>query len=92
MGSAYIQDASGTLATGNSTLLLAENKFRKYLIIQNVGSVAMWINFTNAATAGAGSVELLPGGIGVLSFETNYVPTDAVYGIGNGAVYTLKYA
>jgi hypothetical protein len=86
-----LTDASGSLSDAASHTILAAGT-RKYIILQNVGSVDMWVNFTTTATAASPSILLKALGVGVMVFEGNFVPTDAINAIGSGASYTLKYA
>lgn len=63
-------DHSGTTSPtlNTSTMLAPANSDRKYLIIQNIDSASIWINFTSDAAVGTpGSLQLVPGA--ALTFE-----------------------
>jgi hypothetical protein len=87
-------NSSTTSATpSTSTTLMSSNASRKYLLIQNLSSSStIWINFTSAATAGAGSIELVP--YGSLVQETNFVSTEAITVLSTAASvpYSAKQA
>lgn len=87
-------DRSGiTSGTPNtSTQLMAANPSRKYLLIQNVSQINIWINFTTAANGGQPSFQLLPGGSIVQ--EASFVSTEAVNVLSGGTstAYTAKEA
>lgn len=89
-----LTDASGTTSgtPNTSTQIMAANSFRKYLLIQNVSSNTIWINFTSAATTTQPSVELLPGGS--LVQESGFVSGEAINVISSVAsqAYTAKWA
>jgi len=89
-----LTDASGTTSStaSTSTQILAANSFRKYLLIQNVGTAAIYINFTSAATIGAGSYELSAGGS--LVQESGFVSGEPVNVISATASvpFTCKWA
>jgi hypothetical protein len=65
----------------NSTLLIPANPGRRWVCIQNISSVNVWINFGSAATAGYGSYLLLPNGVGLFQQECNSYLTSAIYAI-----------
>lgn len=91
-GKGTLTDGSGSLVTGGaSEEIFASNASRRYLLVQNVSTASMWVNFGGAATAGAGSV-LLPANGGSLVFDGNYIPTGQVQIIGatTGQGYTAK--
>lgn len=72
-------DKSGTTSAtpSTSTTLAAINATRKYLFIQNIStSATIWINFTSAATAGSGSIELLP--LASYALESSFITTELV--------------
>ena len=50
------------VTTLNSTQVLNSNANRRYLIVQNVSDTDIWLNFTDVATIGAGSIKLIPNG------------------------------
>lgn len=90
-----LTDGSGTTSAtpSTSTQIFASNANRKYLLIENVSATAtIYINFTSAATAGAGSYSLLPGGSIVM--ETTFISTEAVNVLSTVASvpYTAKQA
>ena len=88
-----LTDVSGTIAAGGtSQVLQAAQTARKYILIQNISSGNLYINFTSAATTGTGSYELLPNG--VFSMEGNFVSNEAINIIGatTGQAFTAKVA
>lgn len=89
-----LTDNSGTTSAtpSTSTTLMASNANRKYLLIQNVGTTAIWINFTSTATTTQPSFQLQPGGSFVQ--ESNFVTTEAITVISAVAsqAYTAKQA
>lgn len=78
-------DGSGTTSgtPSTSTQVFAANPTRKYLLIQNIDTTTEWINFTGAATAGSGSIQLLPGAAFVE--EANAISTEAINILSTGA-------
>lgn len=82
-------DYSISNLAASSVQILQANSGRRYLIIQNISAVSVWINFGAAATAGAGSLELLPNGIGIYEQEGNDVFTGAVFAISSGSGNSL---
>jgi len=57
-------DRSGTTSgtPGTSTSLMGANSKRQYFCVQNIHSTAnLFINFTDNATQGKGSIKLTPG-------------------------------
>jgi hypothetical protein len=89
-----LTDNSGTTSgTANtSTQIMASNSTRKYLVIQNVGTATIWINFTTAATTNQPSIELSQGAS--FSMDSNFVSTEAINVISATAsvAYTAKQA
>lgn len=96
-----IQTANGSLtnrsgttsATANtSTQIIPANPSRKYLIIQNVSTAVIWINFTSAATQSQPSFQLPIGA--TFAMEGNFVSTEAVTAISSKAsmAFTAKEA
>jgi len=88
-----ITDRSGTTAQANvSQQLAAANVNRAYLIIQNLSSAVLWVNFEQPATAGRPSLKVPPDG--ALSFEGGWVPTGQVNVLGGAAAqdFTAKEA
>ncbi len=61
-------------ATGTSTLILARNELRTYLLIQNLGTATIIVKF-NAAQSATEGIQIPAGG----SFEPNLAPRDSVY-------------
>lgn len=70
---------SGTANT--STEIIPANANRKYLIIQNVSSAIIWINFGGAATTSQPSFQLSIGA--TFAMEGNFVSTEAVHAISS---------
>jgi hypothetical protein len=86
-----LADRSGTLTTGGtSQQLAAANTTRKYLLIQNVSTTDLWINFTTAAVVGQPSIKVVAGGNFVM--ESSFVSNEAVNIIGptTGQAFTAK--
>ena len=87
-----LTDGSGTTsATPNtSTQIFASNSTRKYLLIQNVGTATIWINFTTSANANQPSIQLLVGGS--LVMESSFVSQEAVNVLSGSAsvAFTAK--
>lgn len=84
-------DRSGTITTGGTSQQLAPvNAARKYLIVQNISTNNLYINFTSAATVGTGSLLIPSNGTYVL--EDNFVSSEAVNIIGatTGQAFTAK--
>lgn len=91
--SGALTDVSGTIAAGGtSQVLQAAQITRKYIMIQNLSSGNLYLNFTSAATTGEGSYELLPNG--VFTMEGNFVSNEAINIIGatTGQAFTAKVA
>ncbi len=76
-----LTDRSGT-ATSVSTTVMAANASRRFLFIQNLGNAPIYINFTSAATVGAGSIELSQFASFVM--EDSFITTEAVTVIRSG--------
>lgn len=70
-----LTDNSNSVPTSSSQLMAA-NPQRKYLLLQNPGTVTVWFNFTNAATLTQPSYQLPAGGSFVQ--EANFVTTESV--------------
>lgn len=89
-------DRSGTVTTGGTQqTLAAANPGRIYLLVQNIGSSALWVNWTAVATQAAGSVQIAPGGSAEWSAGgTGFVPRGAISVIGptTGQAWTAKEA
>lgn len=61
-----------TVVIGTTSIqLVPENKYRRWVTIQNISAVNIWINFGAPATTGAGSYLLLPNGVGIFQQECN---------------------
>jgi hypothetical protein len=86
-----LTDASGTVGTSSASLLAA-NPSRKYLLIQNVGTGNLWINFGTTATASQPSIKLTANSS--FTMEANYISTDQIFGISDkaGNAYVIKHA
>ena len=91
-----VKDASGTITSGGSPqTALAANTGRKFLLIQNPTTAAedLWFSLTGAAAVdAAGSLSLAAGG--AMSFEGDFVPSNAVSVIGatTGHKFTINWA
>lgn len=71
-----LTDRSSAAVGGSSVQLAAANGDRRYLLIQNVAAVVVWVNFGTAAVADQPSIKILADGS--LVFEDNFVPTSTV--------------
>lgn len=69
-----VQSQTTVTATVTSTLGVAENKYRRYLILQNVGSYTVYVKF-GSAHSGTEGVWLVPGGV----YEPIKPPIGAIY-------------
>jgi hypothetical protein len=80
-----LTDQSGTTSgiPNTSTQIMAANATRKYLLIQNVSNVNMWINFTSAATTNQPSILLSAGSSFIM--EDSFVSTEAINVISSSA-------
>lgn len=84
-------DRSGT-AGASSTQVCPANPFRQYFFIENLDATnAIYINFTSAATAGAGSIKIAAGG-GAFVMESGTISGEAIYVIAAAGTpaYTAK--
>ncbi len=82
---------SGTLAANNTAQqVMAANLNRKYLLVQNVSAIALWINFNTDANADQPSIKLVADGSFVM--EGSAIVTDSVSIIGStaGSSFTAK--
>lgn len=89
-----LTDRSGTLTAANTSQQLAPaNPGRRYLLIENLASEVMWINFGAAATQSEPSIQLAANG-GTFVMEGSVVSTEAVYVIATtaGHAWTAKEA
>lgn len=78
-------DYSTTTLADLSIQLIPANPGRRYLLIQNNSSVAVWLNFGISAVASPPSIQLLGNGVGVYEQEGNDVYTGAIYAIASGS-------
>lgn len=84
-GAPALYDLSTTVGNSSATILSANNGLRKYLLIQNVGSSNLGINFdSNTAAIGTQGTVTLPQ-YGSLEFTGDHVPQNALKGICAGA-------
>ena len=74
----FIDRSGTTSATPNtSTLLCAVNPVRNVFMLQNLdAAAAIWINFTSAATTGAGSIKI-PAGTTYM-FPPGFLTSEAI--------------
>lgn len=85
-----LTDNSAAVTT-SSAQLMAANPQRKYLLLQNPGTVTVWFNFTTAAALTQPSYQLPAGGSFVQ--EASFVSTEAINVIAaSSAVITAKQA
>ena len=61
---------STAAVTTSSSVALASNSTRRYLLIQNVGSENVYVNFGADATADTDSLLFLASGVGILVQDT----------------------
>jgi hypothetical protein len=79
--SGALTDRSGTITTGGTSQQLApSNATRKYLLIENLSSGDLWINFGVAAVAGQPSLKIPAGA--ALTMESGFVSNQAVNVLG----------
>lgn len=72
-----LTDRGTSALTTSSLLVVPANSARKYLVIQNVGSVNVGCNPGGTAAIGSkGTITLVPNGS--WSFEANYIYTGAI--------------
>jgi hypothetical protein len=86
-----LTDGSGTVtAGGTAQTVFAANAARRYLLIQNNSTSALWVNFTATAVAGQPSLQLAAGQAFVM--ENGTVSTEAISIIGatTGQAFTAK--
>jgi hypothetical protein len=87
-----LTDRSGTITVGGTAqTLAAANSVRKYLLIQNNSTGALWVNFGAAAVQGQPSIQLAANG-GSLVMEAGFVSNQSVSIIGatTGQAYSAK--
>lgn len=85
------KDASGTITTGGtSQQLLAQDQDRQYLLIQNLGTGDLWINFGVAAVQSQPSIRIPQNA--EYTEEGNFVSGEAVNIIASdtGHPFTCK--
>lgn len=88
---AALTNRSSSITTGGTSQeLAAANTTRRYLLIQNISSENLWVNFGTTAVADQPSIRLSSGGD--LVFEGTFVPTQAVNIVGatTGSKYVAK--
>lgn len=73
--------------SGNEKILIANNRKRKYLMIQNVGTVEILLGFSGSVKNG---IELPAGA--QLDFSSGYVPFNEIkaFSIGDGELAVLE--
>lgn len=90
-----LTDASGTVtAGGTAQQALAGKQYRRYLILQNVSTGDLWVNFGVVAVANQPSLRIPVGGACEFSMLLGVVPNAfvSVYGATTGQAYTCKEA
>jgi hypothetical protein len=90
-------DRSGTITAGGTAQQImaapAEADDREYLVIQNVSSGDLWVNFGVVAVQSQPSIKLIPGASLELSYAGNgYCPSQFVSIIGatTGQAFVAK--
>lgn len=86
-----LQDRSGTITVGGASQQLAPaNATRKYLVIENVSSETLWINFGVAAVQNQPSIKILPNGYFFMEdfFSSNQAIN--IIGATTGSAFTAK--
>lgn len=91
----FIDRSSSAINESTATTVAAENKGRQYLLIQNLDSAAMYVNFGGTAVAAAaGNVYLAANG-GYIEFQgETFVPSTSISiisasGAGSSNVVTV---
>ena len=80
-GRGTLTDRSGTITTGGTAQqLAAANPSRRYIIIQNVSTAALWIDFGVNAVQDQPSLKLVADGSFVM--EGDFVDTQSISIIG----------
>lgn len=94
-----LTDRSFSSVAGSTQVVSSEifpkNRNRKYLLIQNISDTDIWINFTDPATIGGGSLKLIPNGSYELSSTSGgYINIESVNVICStvGKEFTAKEA
>lgn len=88
-----LTDRSGSAST-TSAQVAATNSNRRYFYFQNLdASIAVYLNFGSAATAGSGSIKIPAGGSFAMTMG-DFVSTDAINVISASGTpaYTAKEA
>lgn len=80
-GNGALTDCSGTITVGGTVQsLTGTNANRRYFLFQNLSVTDLYINFTNNATIGGGSIKVPSNGSFVM--ENGFVSTEAISVIG----------
>lgn len=85
-----LTDRSGTITSGGTAQqVVAASTDRRYLLIQNLSTENLWVNFAGTATPGGGSILILANGGSVVA-EGTFIPHSAVsiYGATTGSAFT----
>ena len=85
VGATYTE---GAVSTSAATLLAAKGN-RKFLLIQNTGTVDVYLAFGQTATADANSFRLLADGVGTMIMDVT-VESDYISAITASGSSTLK--
>ena len=88
-----LTNRSGSITIGGtSQVLAAALATRKYLLIQNISSENLWVDFNVAAVQDQPSIRLIAGD--TLVFESSYIPTESVNVIAatTGSKFVAKEA
>lgn len=86
-----LTDGSGTLtAAGTSQQVFAQNTGRQYLLLQNVSTGDLWVNFGTPAVESQPSIKLVAGAS--MEFYAGFVPSGAVHirGAAAGQAFVAK--
>jgi hypothetical protein len=85
-----LTNLSGSITTGGTSQTLSTAKSRKYFFVQNLSSANLYINFTSAASAAAGSILLLPNASFVMEGTAISSELITVFGATTGQAFTAK--
>lgn len=88
--SAALVDHSGTIAVGGTSQTLSAAKSRHYFFVQNLSTTNLYINFTSAASAGSGSILLLPNASFVQEGSLVSSELITIFGATTGQAFTAK--
>lgn len=91
MAGGRLNDFSGLIITGGvSQLVVPTNTARQLLLIQNVSSANLWINFDSPAGAFQASFKIPPDAI--LEARIPWIPTGQVhiFGLTTGQIFVVK--